>query len=80
MSTVVGAFEAKTHFSSLLAQVEKGEEVIITKHGHPVAKLVPANDNDRANVSLAVKKLKVFSSSNTLGNLDWKKLRDEGRR
>lgn len=33
--------EAKTHFSKLLARVEAGEEVIITRAGKPIAKLVP---------------------------------------
>ncbi|MHB1165816.1 MAG: type II toxin-antitoxin system Phd/YefM family antitoxin [Candidatus Nanopelagicales bacterium] len=39
--SVVGAFEAKTHLSELLARVEAGESVTITKHGRPVARLVP---------------------------------------
>lgn len=43
MSVTVGAFEAKTHLSSLLQQVELGEEVTITKHGRPIARLVPVN-------------------------------------
>lgn len=43
MSLSVGAFEAKTHLSSLLRQVELGEEVTITKHGRPIARLVPVN-------------------------------------
>jgi prevent-host-death family protein len=38
----VGVFEAKTHLSSLLDEVEKGGEVTITRHGKPVAKLVQA--------------------------------------
>ena len=37
----VGAYEAKTHLSKLLEKVEAGEEITITKHGAPVAKLVP---------------------------------------
>lgn len=41
MTVTVGAFEAKTHLSELLARVEGGEEVTITKHGRPVARLVP---------------------------------------
>jgi prevent-host-death family protein len=41
MSVTVGAFEAKTHLSSLLERVEGGEVVTITKHGRPVARLVP---------------------------------------
>jgi prevent-host-death family protein len=38
----VGIFEAKTHLSALLDEVEKGGEVTITRHGKPVAKLVQA--------------------------------------
>jgi prevent-host-death family protein len=38
----VGIFEAKTHLSSLLDEVEKGGEVTITRHGRPVARLVQA--------------------------------------
>lgn len=33
--------EAKTHLSHLLEQIEKGEEVVIARHGKPVARLVP---------------------------------------
>jgi prevent-host-death family protein len=36
----VGAFEAKTKLSELLDRVERGEEVTITRHGKPVARLV----------------------------------------
>lgn len=38
----IGAFAAKTHLSALLERVEKGESITITKHGRPVARLVPA--------------------------------------
>lgn len=37
---------AKTHFSSLLAEVETGEEIIIAKAGKPVARLAPLQKND----------------------------------
>jgi prevent-host-death family protein len=36
----VGIFEAKTNLSSLVEEVEKGGEIVITRHGKPVAKLV----------------------------------------
>lgn len=36
----IGIFEAKTHLSALLDEVEKGGEVTITRHGKPVARLV----------------------------------------
>ena len=40
----IGLFEAKTHLSELIARAERGEEVIITRHNKPVAKLVPINE------------------------------------
>jgi prevent-host-death family protein len=76
----VGAFEAKTHLSALLEEVERGEEVVITRHGKPVARLVPAATIDRERVSAAIAKLKELAKDQTLGGLSWKELRDEGRR
>jgi prevent-host-death family protein len=38
-----GAFEAKTHFSNLLDRVEKGDRIVITRHGRDVAVLSPVN-------------------------------------
>jgi prevent-host-death family protein len=50
MAVTVGAFEAKTKLSELLDRVERGEEVLITRHGKEVAKLVavekPPRDKD----------------------------------
>lgn len=40
----VGLFEAKTHLSELVGRAEQGEEVIITRHNKPVAKLVPISE------------------------------------
>jgi prevent-host-death family protein len=45
MTVTVGAFEAKTHLSELLAKVEEGEEITITKHGRPVARLIPVAES-----------------------------------
>jgi prevent-host-death family protein len=39
--TIINVFEAKTTLSQLLARVSKGEEIIIGKHGEPIAVLVP---------------------------------------
>jgi prevent-host-death family protein len=46
----VGIFEAKTHLSSLLDEVEKGGEVTITRHGKPVAKLVRTTEEPSEDV------------------------------
>jgi prevent-host-death family protein len=77
--TTVGAFEAKTHLSSLLDRVAAGEEFVITKHGKPVARLVGAQYVDRTRVNGAFEKLKALRSGTTLGGLSWKDLRDQGR-
>lgn len=77
---VVGAFEAKAKLSALLDRVAQGEEVIITKRGKPVARLVPAGDPDRARVDDAIARLKALRAGTTLGGLSWKELRDAGRR
>ena len=37
----VGSYEAKTHLPQLLDRVEHGESIVITRHGKPVARLVP---------------------------------------
>jgi prevent-host-death family protein len=76
----VGAFEAKTHFSSLLERVEKGEHIIITRHGKPVAKLVPATGIDAQLVDETIAQLKDFAKGQSLGGLSVRELREEGRR
>jgi prevent-host-death family protein len=76
----IGAFEAKTRFPALLKQVAGGEEVVITKHGKPVARLVAAEKAERNQAQEAFDKLKALRRGTTLGGLSWKELRDEGRR
>lgn len=77
----IGLFEAKTHLSELVARAERGEEVIITRHNKPVAKLVPvaAADQDAQARRETVDELLRTSRGRRLG-LDWRTLRDEGRR
>lgn len=41
----VGAYEAKTHLARLLDRVARGETLTITRRGHPVARLVPVEDD-----------------------------------
>jgi len=43
----VNVHEAKTHLSRLLSRVAGGEEIVISKAGKPVAKLVPLSDSRR---------------------------------
>ena len=45
--TTVGAYEAKTKFSELIARAEKGESFVVTKNGRPVAEIKPVRAFDR---------------------------------
>lgn len=76
----VGAFDAKTHLSSLLDRVTQGEEVLITRRGMPVAMLVPAEQAKKARAAAAIEKLRTIRRGVRLDGLDWKKLRDQGRK
>lgn len=78
---IVGAYEAKTHLSELLEKVEAGEEITITKHGAPVARLVPvkkvAGKEERA---AAIERIQQLSRGLSLKGLKVKDLIAEGRR
>jgi prevent-host-death family protein len=76
----IGAFEAKTHLSELLDRVEAGEELVIARHGRPVARLVPVADAPQRRAAEAVRRLSALRHGTTLGELDWRELRDAGRR
>jgi prevent-host-death family protein len=76
----IGAFEAKNRLSELLQRVENGEEVTITRHGKPVARLVPAPIDDRERVKEAVEWLKRTRKERKLDGLTIKELINEGRK
>ena len=54
MANVVTAFEAKTRFGKLLERVARGEEIVITRHDKPVARLVPEGRGNLEEVRAAV--------------------------
>ena len=77
----VGAYEAKTHLSELLEKVEAGEEITITKHGAPVAKLVPVKKEASAQERTeAIERIQKRASGLSLRGLKVKDLISEGRR
>jgi prevent-host-death family protein len=77
---VIGTFAAKTHLSALLDEVAGGAEIVITKRGVAIARLVPAGAPRRAAAGDAIVRARAFAKGQTLGRLSWKKLRDEGKR
>ena len=77
-----GVFEAKQNFSELIAAVEAGEEVRITRHGKEVVRMLPVR---RAPVITAEQIERELAAIGELHRRikpgpDWRALRDEGRR
>jgi prevent-host-death family protein len=56
----IGANEARTHLSTLLDRVEKGERIVITRHGRAVAELIPVGNRNEKNVRRAIAELHSF--------------------
>lgn len=78
----VGAFEAKNTLGSLLDLVEQGEEVTITRHGKPAARLVaPSANPDRTAIArAAAERIRERRKGVTLGGISIRELIDDGRR
>ena len=76
----IGAFEAKSKLGQLLDWVEAGEEVVITRRGRIVAKLVPLGGIDRTRAQAAARRIRERRKGVTLGGLKIKDLINEGRR
>ena len=77
----VGSFEAKTHLPQLLERVAQGEEFTITKHGKPVARLIPAlGSTPKPDVRAAVEAMKRLRKKQTLRGLSIRDMIEEGRR
>jgi prevent-host-death family protein len=75
----VGTFEAKTHLTRLLDRVVAGEQITITRHGTPIARLVPVKPASSRQIRETIAKLKEFSKGQRLGGLNVKDLINEGR-
>jgi prevent-host-death family protein len=78
--TSMGAFEAKNRFSELLDRVGRGSEVIITKHGRPVARIVPASAPGEEERKRTTGELRALNKHYSLKGLSPRKLIEEGRR
>ena len=75
----IGSYEAKTHLPSLLNRVAKGEEIVITKHGNPVAMLVPFVGKKHS-LKTIIDEIKQFRQKHKLNGLSIKQMIEEGRR
>ncbi|MBI3817136.1 MAG: type II toxin-antitoxin system Phd/YefM family antitoxin [Planctomycetes bacterium] len=80
-NSVVGAFDAKTHLSELLDRVEReGASILITRHGKPVARLVPCENIDTKRVAKALAAIDSIAKGKSLKGTSIRDLINEGRR
>ena len=77
----VGAFEAKTKLSELLRRVEQGDEVIITSHGKPVARLLPHHPKrySTKEAEATLERLRELRKSMKGRGINWRAWKEEGR-
>lgn len=81
--TAIGIYDAKTQLPKLLDRVSRGERFLITKHGRPVAQLVPAAAEETADVKEIIRQMEEWQQRQgpSLGpDLTIRELREEGRR
>ena len=78
----IGAFEAKNTLSALLDRVEKGEDIVITRRGRAVARLVSVDNTAarQASAAKAAAELREMRKGVTLGGISLRDLIEEGRR
>ena len=77
----IGAFEAKTHLSSLLDRVAKGEKITITRHGVPAAVLVPVGvAQDQLSHREIVEGMRDLRKRVKPGKMSIREMVNEGRR
>ncbi len=79
VTSVVGAFEAKTKPAELLERVRQGETFTITKHEKPVARLVGCGHEIKERREHATKALKSLRKRYSLEGLDVRQLKEDGR-
>ncbi len=85
ISRAIGAFEAKTKFSELLERVSQGEEITITRHEKPVARLVPVTRSSASDIREAFQQIdkirhRTVQASVGKQRLSYRRLIEEGRR
>ena len=77
----IQASEAKAKLPQLLDDVERGETLVITRHGKAIARLVPEVDDRRARIEAAFAELdKIRKRAGKIGVDEILAMRDEGRR
>jgi prevent-host-death family protein len=77
----VSSYEVETHLPRLLEEVAAGETITITKHGVPVARLLPPDTEERPDVGAVLDQIREFRERHKIirDGLSLKEMIEEGR-
>lgn len=74
----VGAYEAKTHLPRLLKRVQAGEHIVITRHGQPVAELVPVAQRDEEKIRKTIEEIRAYREELAQQGISWQDVLEPG--
>jgi prevent-host-death family protein len=76
----IGIYDARAKLSELIDRVQSGEEVVLTRHGEPVARLVPEKARRKRSRAAAVVRIRALARRLNIRDVDVRNLIEEGRR
>jgi prevent-host-death family protein len=76
----IGIYDARSKLSELIERVQSGEEVVLTRHGEPVARLVPEKRRQKRSRAATVARIRALARKLDIRDVDIRKLIEEGRR
>ncbi|HEX7328656.1 MAG TPA: type II toxin-antitoxin system prevent-host-death family antitoxin [Casimicrobiaceae bacterium] len=76
----IGIYDARSKLSELIERVQSGEEVVLTRHGEPVARLVPEKRRRKRSRATTVTRIRALARKLDIRDVDVRKLIEEGRR
>jgi prevent-host-death family protein len=76
----IGIHDARSKLSELIERVQSGEEVVLTRHGEPVARLVPEKRRQKRSRAATVARIRALARKLDIRDIDIRKLIEEGRR
>ena len=75
----IGIYDAKARLSQLIEKVEAGAEVVITKRGKPVARLVPPGAPRKSSPARAARRIRALCDRLDIRGVDVRELIEQGR-
>jgi prevent-host-death family protein len=78
--TTIGIYEARIRWSEIISRVERGERFTITRHGVPIADLVPSGDASRAALREVFERMRAARAGRAVEGVELRDLIREGWR